>query len=360
MPRELLVGEDLLVTRGEDRVLDVKRLELREGELLAVVGPNGSGKSTLLRVLAMLDAPDAGRVTYRGMAGRAAERALRRAAAAVLERPHFWRDTVGYNIGIGLRLRRRPSAEIASRVEKYAHLLGIGDLLDRDMGSLSGGQGKRVALARALILRPDILFLDEPSANLDEPSRFSFREDLERLARDRAGSIFLVTQDLREALSLADRITVLVRGRLVQTGTPTELFENPANPFVARLTGAELTLRGVVRAVEDGLLAIDLGGAEIFAVGDAAPGDTVKVAYRPEDLVLAPAEEPGGRQSARNVLYATILERRSVGTFVHLRLAGPQDMAALVTRASAEDLCLTLGQRISVRVSATALHAFPL
>lgn len=357
-PQDLLVGERLAVEHEDRRVLDVEAIALREGELLAVLGPNGAGKSTLLRVLAMLDTPSSGRVRYGGLAGSAAERALRRSSAAVFQRPHFWRETVAYNVGLGLRLRRKPSAEVKARVRKFAQLLGIGEILDRDVGTLSGGQAQRVALARALVLEPEVLFLDEPTANLDLPARSALREDLERLARERAGAILLVTHDLTEALSLADRVAVLSEGRIVQVGTPTELYERPAVPYVANLTGAELTLRGTVRAVEDGLLVVDAGGGCLRATGAASAGDTVKIGYRPEDLVLSRADEPAGRLSTRNVLYATISELRPIGALVRVRLTGSHELAALVTRAAVEELGLEEGLRVCVRVKATALHAF--
>lgn len=358
--RDLLIGEQLTVSHDGRRALDVERIALREGEILAVLGPNGAGKSTLLRVLAMLQEPSSGRIRYRGLQGASAERTLRRSSAAVFQRPHFWRESVEYNVSLGLRLRRRPAAEVKTRVQKFAHLLGIGDLLERDVGTLSGGQAQRVALARALVLEPEVLFLDEPTANLDSPARSALREDIERLARERAGAALLVTHDLGEALSTADRVAVLREGRILQVGTPTELYENPAGPYVAQLTGAELTLRGTVRETEDGLLRVDLGGTEVWAVGQGSPGEAVKVAYRPEDLILSRAEDPVGRLSTRNLLYATVCELRPHGALVRLRLTGPQEMSAVITRAALEDLGLTQGARVSVRVKATALHAFPL
>lgn len=359
MSRELLVGEGLRVSFGERRVLDVEHISLLEGELLAVLGPNGSGKSTLLRAMAMLEPHAVGKIRYRGLTGAAAERALRRSSTAVLQRPHFWRADVAFNIGLGLRLRRKASRDVAARVRKFAHLLNIGDLLNREVSSLSAGQAQRVALARALVIEPDVLFLDEPTANLDGAARASLREDLERLSRERAGSIFLVTHDLNEALSLADRVAVLADGRVVQVGTPSELYERPADPYVARLTGAELTLKGRVPRIDEGLVVVDLGGVEIQTVGEAARGDTVKVAYRPEDLMVTRADEPAVRMSARNTLFATVVERTAVGSTVRLRLNGPQEMVAVVTRAAAEELGLEPGTRVCVRVKATALHCFP-
>jgi molybdopterin-binding protein len=359
--REILVAKGIRVRYDDRLVLDVERLALRTGEMLAVLGPNAAGKSTLMRVLAMLEKPTAGHSRFKGRAGRAAARALRKSSAAVFQKPHFWSDTVAYNVGLGLRMRGSSAREVSEHVERICGLMGIGDLLDRDVATLSGGQAQRVALARALVLKPDILFLDEPTANLDSVSRGEIREDIERIARQRAGSVLLITHDRAEAFSLADRVAVLVGGRLVQVGTPTELYENPADSYIARVTGAELTLKGHVLRLEDSTLVVDVGGIELRTVGSAGEGSQVKIAYRPEDLVLAAAEESSVHLSTRNFFFATVTEVRALGGLYRIRLKGPggADMAAVVTRSAADELRLQAEGRVSVRVKATALHAFP-
>ena len=285
----LLRGTGLRRSYGGKTAVDIGRIEIAEGELLAVFGPNGAGKSTLLRLLSMLEKPDAGEVSFRGVTGRAGERALRAASAVVFQRPHFWRDSVEYNVGLGLTLRGTPRDEARERSREVCEQLGIRDLLPAHVPELSGGEAQRVALARALVLDPEILFLDEPTANLDTDSRLELRQDLERVARERATSVFLITHDRSEAFHLADRVAVIREGRLIQTGTPKHIYENPADAYTARLTGAEFTIPGTVIAVEERMVTVDVGGASLLALGDAAPGEPVKIAYRPEDLVLAPA-----------------------------------------------------------------------
>ncbi len=355
----ILAAERLRKEYGGRTVLDVDKLDLRRGELLAALGPNGAGKSTLLRLLAMLEKPTRGVVRYQGRSGRAAERALRRESAAVFQRPHFWREPVAYNVGVGLRLRGVPAAEANRRVDRICQLLGIGHLLKTNVFSLSGGETQRVAIARALVLQPQILFLDEPTASLDTGARSELRDDLERVARQRAGSVFLITHDRAEAFYLADRIAVLEEGRIVQIGTPTELYENPADPYIARVTGAELTLRGRVERVDGRTLTVNIGNTRLLAVGDAGEGTTVKIAYRPEDLILSHPEASAGELSTRNHFFATILERRDLGGLVRLRLVAPTELVAVVTKSAADQLGLVAGARVSVRVKATALHAFP-
>jgi molybdopterin-binding protein len=356
---EILVGERLRHSYGRGTVLDVERIALRSGELLAVLGPNGAGKSTLLRFLAMLEKPSSGRIAFHGRTGTAAEQALRAASAAVFQRPHFWRGKVSYNVGLGLSFRRVPVPETKARVKRICQLLEIDHLLQAEIETLSGGQAQRVALARALVLQPEVLFLDEPTASLDTAARADLREDLERVARQRAGSVLLITHDRNEAFTLADRIAVLVDGRLAQLGTPTELYENPADPYIARVTGAELSLRGRVLRADGRTLLVDVGGTQLSTVGDAGEGVMVKIAYRPEDLVLASPELAIGEISTRNLFFATVRERRDIGGLVRLRLFGPPEVVALVTRSAAEELDLRPEARVSVRIKATALHTYP-
>ncbi|MCG8467855.1 MAG: ABC transporter ATP-binding protein [Gemmatimonadetes bacterium] len=352
-------GHGLRRSHGPRTVLQVDEIEIRRGELLAIFGPNGAGKSTLLRILAMLEKPSAGAVSFEGRSGAAAEKALRIASAVVFQRAHFWRENVEYNVGLGLRLRGRSRSETRRRVHRVCEQLGIEPLLGVQVTDISGGEAQRVALARALVLDPQVLFLDEPTSNLDTDSRAELRGDLERVARERATSILLITHDRNEAFHLADRVGVLRGGRLIQIGTPTEIYENPVDVYTARLTGAEFILQGRVVDRDERTLTVDVGGASVRALGEARLDEPVKIAYRPEDLVLGPPDQTPGELSTRNLIYATITERRDMGGLVRLRMQGPAEMVALVTRDAADELGASPGARVSVRAKATALHAFP-
>lgn len=408
-PPPVLRAEGLRVRYGGELVVAVDELELREGELLVLLGPNGAGKSTLVRVLAMLEAPDEGRVLFRGESGSAAEDALRDASTAVFQRPHLWDGTVGDNLRLGLRLGGVPKATARERLAATAQALALEDLLDRDVDDLSAGEVQRAALGRALAPEPEVLFLDEPTSDLDARARDALRRDVDRFARTDGRSTLLVTHDRREAFRLADRIVVLENGRTVRAGTPREIYERPGSRYVARVSGAELTLRGRVtqasvgegdpslEAEGPGLLRVAVGEVSLLAVGDARPGDEVAVAYRPEDLALArgaerepgggdeglatrraaeaaepgrgpderpeaddhaPGEPPPGRDSVRNAFPATVRDVREVRGLVRIHLQGPPDVVAVVTRGSAEAMGLEAGVAVRVRVKAAALHAF--
>lgn len=355
----ILEGEDLVRTYGGAPVVDVAHLTLRPGQVTAVLGPNGAGKSTLLRILAGLERPDRGRVLLRGEPVAAGDARLRNACAVVFQRPYLWSGRVRDNVEYGLRIRRVSAGERRARADAGLKLLGLGALAEAPVTTLSGGEARRVALARALVLEPECLMLDEPASDLDVTAHRQLLEDLERAARGSNRAVMLVTHAASEAFALGDRIAVMESGRIVQEGTPEEIFETPATAFAASFTGAEFLLRGRVARAEDESVWVTLeGGATVEARGHAPAGTVVRVAYRPEDVVVATAESPP-RTSARNRFEMEITALRPIGSFVRLRLAAPGlGLVAVVTRHAVEELDLQAGARVLAQIKATALHAF--
>jgi molybdopterin-binding protein len=354
----LLVGEELVRIYSGRKVVEVDHIEVRTGEVLALLGPNGAGKSTLMRLLAGLETPDAGRVVFRGRTVRRDDPELRRAAAGVLQRPYLWRGTVARNVEFALKARRVPARQRGERVRRVLEELDIGHLAEASVDTLSGGEGQRVGLARALALEPQLLFLDEPSADLDVAVRRRLLADLERILRHAAPAIVLITHDPGEAFALADRVAVMESGRVIQEGSPEALFESPATEFVASFTGAELMLNGVVEAEEEGTVAVRLESGQLLAVaGDLRAGQRVRVAYRPEDVIVGPLDSPA--TSARNRFRARVARLHPRGGLVRLRLeTGPSTLEAVITRSAREELGLSEGSEVIAQIKATALHAF--
>ncbi|MBE1491782.1 ABC-type sugar transport system ATPase subunit [Plantactinospora soyae] len=261
--------ESLSKSYGRVTALDGVDLEVRAGELITLVGPSGSGKSTILRLIAGLDRPDAGRVLVDGKdVGRVPPH--RRAIAMVFQDyalyPHL---TVRDNLLFGLRVRRVPRAEADRQARAAAERLEIADLLDRYPDQMSGGQRQRVALARALVRDPSVYLLDEPLASLDAQLRFATRTDLLAMHQELRTTMVHVTHDQAEAMTLGDRVVVLDRGRVRQVGPPQEVYDEPADVFVAGFLGSPP-------------MNLVVGGG---VLGDA-PGLTLGV--RPEDLALDP------------------------------------------------------------------------
>jgi multiple sugar transport system ATP-binding protein len=251
-------------------------LAVAPGELVAVLGASGSGKSTLLRTIAGLEQPDAGRVLIDG-ADQARVEPSRRGVAMVFQSfALFGHLSVERNIGFGLRARGEDREVVAARVRKTAAALGLDGLLDRRPGELSGGERQRVALARALAARPRVLLLDEPLSNLDAQLRVSTRGEIRRVQEQTGVTTLHVTHDQGEALALGHRVAVLRGGRVEQVGTPDEVWERPANTWVARFIGTppmNLLPDGTGFRAEDAMCRVDEDGAYVFEFAERTGAD---------------------------------------------------------------------------------------
>jgi sulfate/thiosulfate transport system ATP-binding protein len=222
---------------GDYQALQDVTLEVPEGSLTALLGPSGSGKSTLLRVIAGLEAPDTGRVVIDGEDATPLP-AQRRGIGFVFQHyAAFKHMTVRENVAFGLRIRKRPKAQIDAKVDELLEIVGLKGHHSRYPSQLRGGQRQRMALARALAIEPRVLLLDEPFGALDAKVRADLREWLRRLHDEVHVTTVLVTHDQEEAMEVADRIAVINEGRLEQIGAPRELYEQPANGFVMSFLG---------------------------------------------------------------------------------------------------------------------------
>src|SRR5512141_2644710 len=222
---------------GEFRALDDVSLEVQDGSLTALLGPSGSGKSTLLRVIAGLELPDAGRVVIAGEDTTLVP-AQRRGIGFVFQHyAAFKHMTVRENVAFGLRIRKRPRAEVAAKVDELLGIVGLAGYQSRYPSQLSGGQRQRMALARALAIEPRVLLLDEPFGALDAKVRADLRDWLRRLHDEVHVTSVFVTHDQEEALEVADRVVVMNQARIEQVGPPEEVFHNPASEFVMDFMG---------------------------------------------------------------------------------------------------------------------------
>ena len=276
---------------GRFPALNNVSLQARDKEFLALLGPSGSGKTTLLRVLAGLEKPDAGEVRFAGEDFLSIPIRQRKVGMVFQHYALFRHMTVAQNIGFGLKVRpraQRPSkSEVNDRVADLLSLVQLDNLGARFPAQLSGGQRQRVALARALAIEPRMLLLDEPFGALDAQVRRELRRWLRDL-HDRAGvTTVFVTHDQEEALDLADRVAILKDGELRQLGTPNEVYENPADPFVYDFLGAACRMPGTV---EGGRLTI--ADWETKAPKNAPQGK-VEVYFRPDEVTFAPADGAG-------------------------------------------------------------------
>lgn len=232
--KALIAIHDLLVRRAQRDALVVDALDVRRGEVLAVVGPNGAGKSTLLLALARLLRPARGEILFEG---RSLEQwndvEYRRRLSIVLQDPLLVSGSVFDNVSLGLRFRGPAKAEIRERVVCWLERLEISHLAARSVNQLSGGEAQRVSLARAFILEPELLLLDEPFAALDPATRSKLLDDLARLLKDNRRTVVFVTHDLKEAAQFGDRVAVMIAGALRQVGSARQIKSKPADEAVA-------------------------------------------------------------------------------------------------------------------------------
>jgi sulfate transport system ATP-binding protein len=231
---------------GEFRALDDVSLVVPDGSLTALLGPSGGGKSTLLRVIAGLEEPDQGRVLISGQDATALPAQKRGVGFVFQHYAAFKHMTVFDNVAFGLRIRKRPKLEIESRVRELLELVQIAGFADRYPAQLSGGQRQRMALARALAVEPRVLLLDEPFGALDARVRKDLRLWLRRLHEEVHVTTVFVTHDQEEAMEVAEQIVVINEGRIEQAGTPLDLYERPANPFVMGFVGPVTKLDGTL------------------------------------------------------------------------------------------------------------------
>ena len=321
---------------GDFAALDDVTLDIRQGELLALLGPSGSGKTTLLRVIAGLEQADTGRVLFDGEDATRLSVQARRAGFVFQHYALFRHLTVEENIAFGLRVRkgrdRVPDATIRARVAELLSLVQLEGFGVRYPAQLSGGQRQRVALARALAIEPRVLLLDEPFGALDAQVRRDLRRWLREL-HDRTGlTTIFVTHDQEEALELADRVAILNRGRIEQVGSPADAYDAPASPFVYSFVGA--VNRVPARWEGD---ALQVAGLPLRPHGPAGEG-AAEVYVRPEDLHLAEGGSPAWP--------ATIVGAQRAGSRLRLRarLTGSELEVDVELPAERESPQTALGQ----------------
>jgi tungstate transport system ATP-binding protein len=344
-PGTIVEARDLTVSYGGQKVLDVPLFQVNRNEVMVIVGPNGSGKTTLLLCLTRLINPQTGMVSYDGrpVADRQAVLRLHRRVAVVFQESLLLNSTVWDNVTLGLRLRKVKHEEAKNRARLWLERFGIAHLARRQARTLSSGEGKRASLARAFALHPEVLFLDEPFTALDSPTRQALLEDFEGVLRETKVTTVMVTHDRNEALALADRVVVLLNGRIAQAGPPAEVFSSPQDEEVAGFVEAGNILRGTVAAQADGLATILVAGKHLEVASDFPDGTEVIVLLAYDDVIILLPSQERQRSSARNCLPGEVVRLFPTGFQVRVTIDCGFPLAAMITRQSAEEMGLQKG-----------------
>jgi len=301
-------------------------LGVERGELVSFLGPSGCGKTTTLRMIAGFETPSAGAIRIAGVDITHRPPNQRNVGMVFQSYALFPNMTVAENVGFGLRVARRPAAEVRRRVSEMLALIKLPALGDRYPYQLSGGQQQRVALARALAVQPQVLLLDEPLSALDAKIRVALRTEIRAIQRALGITTIYVTHDQEEALSLSDRVVVMSEGRVEQIGTPFDVYNFPRTAFVASFVGTLNVLRGAVADPAAGRIVVD--GQEVVAARGleaARPGEVRAVAVRPETIAL------GGPAADRNRMAGTVDEVTFLGPIVRVRVRLAEQALSLDT-----------------------------
>jgi iron(III) transport system ATP-binding protein len=295
---------------GRTVALDDINLQIAAGELFFLLGPSGCGKSTLLRIIAGLLSPSSGTLRFeqRDVTRLPTER---RNAVMCFQSYALWPHmTVRDNVGFGLGVRKVPAEQQQQRIAEVLRLVQMDALADRKPNQLSGGQQQRVALARALAVQPDCLLLDEPLSNLDAKLRLEMRSEIRRICKSAALTTIYVTHDQKEALSIADRIAVLKDGKLMQVGSPDELYRRPASAFVADFIGQTNLIPGEVVEQSGEVVRVKTAAGVIESRGGRLAPGRVMLSIRPEQMRIVRGE---GTSSGANRLSGKSLDTTFLG-----------------------------------------------
>ena len=347
---------DLVKRYSKDVSVGPISLDVRRGEFFSLLGESGSGKTTLLRCIAGFEELTSGRIFLDGTSLHDKPAHRRNVGLVFQSYALFPHRTVFENVAYGLKLRRVSKQDIADRVGAVLRLVEMPDLGERYPSQLSGGQQQRVAIARALVLEPPLILFDEPLSNLDAKLRVQLRSELKSLQRRIGMTCVFVTHDQAEAFALSDRIAVLANGGIAQIGTSAEIYETPANAYIAEFVGSSNQANAVVLKHEGGRALVRMAsGLELWSERAAfAPGTDVIAMFRPEHVGI-------GRQDAEaNSFDCSLADLTYLGEDTHLRVTpNGTNASVLVVKKSEDDWgSLTPGASLRISIRPSKVHLF--
>ncbi len=336
-------------------VLEDINLQLKRGTSLGIIGPTGCGKTTLLRVIDLIEKPSSGKIYFDGKDisnSQKEELKHRRKIGMVFQKPVVFKGTVLENIQYGLKVRNRKKESYQDKILELLKSLGLEEYEDRNASTLSGGETQRIALARALIIEPEILLLDEPTANLDPLSTDKIESMIEDIRKKNETTIVMATHNLIQGQRLCDEIAIINK-RIFQIGKPEEIFRKPKNSFVADFVGMKNVIKGKSTKINHSLISIRIGEIDVYASSNL--DETVYMSIRPEDITVSKSKV---KSSALNDLKGIVKGIVDDGTLITLKVDVGEIFTVYMTRKSFIDLEISIGSHVWLQFKATAVHVF--
>ena len=341
---------------GRDILKNIN-IKVDKGEVLALIGPTGAGKTTLLRLLDLLEIPSSGKIYFEGRDATESRKVrfqMRRRMAFVFQKPMVLNTSIYDNIAYGLRWRGEKKNSLRQKVGTILGMIDLSAYQSRNARTLSGGEAQRVAIARAIVTEPEVLLLDEPTANLDPISAAKVEELITSIIHQYGTTIIMATHDMSQGQRLANRIAVLINGEILQTGDPREVFTSPWNREVAEFVSTDNILDGIIVSSEEGMVSVDIGDNKIIeAISSYPVGEEVCACVRPENITLTLSKTAS---SARNSFTGQITGVVSMGPLSRIEINCGFRLVALVTKRSADELGLEKGKPVYATFKATGVH----
>lgn len=340
-------------------IIDIPNLLIKKGEKVCLLGENGSGKTSLILALSGLIKLSSGYICFNG---KKVERNISKSdflkkIAIVFQNSLLIDDTVWNNIALGLKFRKSPKHETEKRVADIIRKLNLEGIKNRNVKTLSGGEAQRVNLARALVLDPEILFLDEPFSAIDSISRDSLISDLSKILKEKEITLIMSTHDKHEAFRLCDRFIVLEKGKILVDDDLNGLIKNPFNQFVAGFIGYETIIDGVIVAKEEGMYTAEVGNKKIFGVGNFEIGDKIIMCINPENVIVS-KKTPQEKTSIRNCFEGKVVEITNLGLYYRVVIDCSFTIVSHITSKALEELKIEKGSIVFVEFKALSVHSF--
>jgi molybdopterin-binding protein len=344
--------KDLTKAYGGKIVLDTITLQIHEGEILALLGPNGSGKTTILKILAFIENPTEGEVTFQGeLVDFKNTEKVRLQSTLVFQKTTMFGTSVCNNIAYGLRLRKMPKERIEREVKKALKLVKLEGFEKRNARKLSGGEQQRVAIARALVLNTQLLLLDEPTANLDPKNAGILEEVIDTVNREYKTTIVMATHNMFQAKKLPHRVALMDEGKITEIGAPAEIF-GKLSKNLASFAAVDNTFAGTAKATAAGTSVVDVSNGVHIEITTRRQGSTV-VFINPRDIIVS---KTAVESSARNVFKGKITEITDLDSLVKLKINVGKPFSVQITKQSFNEMGLCLNAEVFIAFKASSVQ----